>query len=55
MAGHPEWITDPRFLTNVLRVENMDALKELIEGWTQSYTVNEIVDKALGAGVPAGL
>ena len=32
----------------------MDALKELIEGWSQQYTVDEIVDKMLNAGVPAG-
>lgn len=54
VAGHPEWIDDPRFLSNVLRVENMDELKILIEGWSRNYTVEEIVSMALDAGVPAG-
>ena len=54
VAGHPEWIDDPRFLSNVLRVENMDELKILIEGWSRSCTVEEIVSMALDAGVPAG-
>ena len=54
VAEHPEWIDDPRFLTNVLRVENMDELKILIEGWSRNYTVEELVSMALDAGVPAG-
>ena len=32
----------------------MDALKELIESWSCQYTVNEVVNKMLAAGVPAG-
>ncbi len=54
VAEKPEWIADERFLTNVLRVEHMDELKELIEGWSKNYTVAEITDKALKAGVPSG-
>lgn len=54
VAGHQEWITDPRFLSNVLRVENMDDLKILIEEWSRNYTVEELVSIALKAGVPAG-
>lgn len=54
VAGHPDWITDPRFLSNVLRVENMEELKVLIEGWSRDYTVDELVAMALNAGVPAG-
>lgn len=50
----PEWIKDERFLTNVLRVEHMDELKELIEEWSVNYTVDELVDMMLKAGVPAG-
>lgn len=50
----PEWVSDERFLTNVLRVENMDELKQLIEAWSRNYTVKELADAALAAGVPAG-
>ena len=54
VAHRPEWVADPRFASNVLRVEHMDELKELIEGWTAQYTVNEVVDMVMAAGVPAG-
>lgn len=50
----PEWIADPRFADNNLRVDNMDALKVLIEGWTQARTVDEVVELVMAAGVPAG-
>lgn len=54
VAKKPEWVTDERFLTNVLRVEHMDELKELIEEWSVNFTVQELTDTALAAGVPAG-
>lgn len=54
VAERPEWIEDRRFLTNVLRVEHMAELKVLIEGWSGSYTVDEIVERSLAVGVPAG-
>lgn len=54
VADKPEWVADERFKDNVTRVEHMDALKELIESWTIHYTVDEIVNKMLAAGVPSG-
>jgi len=50
----PEWIMDERFLTNELRVKNMEIQKRMIEEWSQNYTVNEITDLLLAQGVPAG-
>jgi len=50
----PEWIMDERFLTNELRVKNMEIQKQMIEEWSQNYTVNEITDLLLAQGVPAG-
>lgn len=50
----PEWITDERFSTNFLRCEHRDELEELIEEWVKKYTVNEIVEKMLQHGIPAG-
>jgi formyl-CoA transferase len=52
-AGHPEWLEDERFCTNLLRVENMDQLKVEIEKWAADYTVAEAVEKCLDSGVPA--
>ena len=54
VTNHPEWVTDERFLTNAARVAHMDELKDLIEGWSIQYTVDEIVDMLLAAGVPGG-
>ncbi len=53
VTGHTEWLTDPRFENNLIRTENADALKELIEEWTVQYTVDEVVDMCLSKGVPA--
>lgn len=50
----PWMITDERFLTVPLRVENMDIQKKYIEEWTTQYTVDEIVEKVLSKGIPAG-
>ncbi len=50
----PEMITDERFLTVPDRVKNNEVQKEYIESWTKNYTVNEVVDIALGKGIPAG-
>lgn len=54
VALHPEWVEDPRFETNVLRVKYMEELKELIEGWSRRHTAEEIVSICLKEGVPAG-
>lgn len=49
-----EWmISDERFLTVPLRVENNKIQKKYIEEWTSEYTVSEVVEKLLGAGIPS--
>lgn len=55
VTGHTEWLTDPRFESNVIRTENAEALKVLIEEWSSQYTCEEIVNKCLESGVPAGV
>lgn len=50
----PWMITDERFLTVPLRVENNEIQKKYIEEWTKQYTVREVVDKVLANGIPAG-
>ena len=50
-----EWmITDERFLTVPLRVQNNKIQKKYIEEWTMQHTVAEVVDIILGHGIPAG-
>lgn len=50
----PWMITDERFLTVPLRVENNEIQKKYIEEWTMKYTVDEVVEKVLSKGIPAG-
>ncbi len=49
----PWMITDERFLTVPLRVKNNKIQKAYIEEWSIRYTVDEIVEKMLGKGIPA--
>lgn len=49
----PWMITDERFLTVPLRVENNKVQKGYIEQWSRERTVAEIVDLMLSKGIPA--
>ena len=50
--GHPEWATDPRFLTNALRVQNRSVLEPLIEGVTVQRSTAEWLARLEGSGMP---
>ena len=52
VLGHPEWVDDPRFATNGLRVENKPTLIPLIEGVTAAKSSAEWADLLDKAGVP---
>ena len=54
VVNMPWMITDERFLTVPLRVENNEIQKKYIEEWTTQYTVDEVVDIVLSHGIPAG-
>ena len=54
VVNMPWMITDERFLTVPLRVENNEIQKKYIEEWTTKYTVDEVVDIVLSHGIPAG-
>ena len=52
---HMPWmITDERFLTVPLRVQNNEIQKQYIEEWSMQYTVDEVVEMTLFKGIPAG-
>lgn len=53
ILNRPELITDERFTTMPLRVENQMALKKVIEEWMQDMTVDEAVKQVLEVGIPA--
>ena len=50
----PWMVTDERFLTVPLRVENNEVQKQHIESWTMRRTVMEITEIMLSYGIPAG-
>ena len=52
-AGHPEWRTDPRFLSVTSRVKHAEALDALVEGWTRERTKDEADSTLQAVGVPA--
>ena len=50
--AHPEWSTDPRFVTNGLRVQDRDILESMIEQVTQTKTTEEWLGVLEGSGIP---
>jgi succinate---hydroxymethylglutarate CoA-transferase len=48
----PEWISDPRFLTNALRVANRDTLARIIEDVLKTKTTAEWLAVFEGSGMP---
>lgn len=51
----PELTTDPRFDTLDVRLQNQDALDEIIGEWTQGFTPYQVMWKLQSVGVPAGV
>ncbi|HET9652638.1 MAG TPA: CoA transferase [Usitatibacter sp.] len=54
VLGHPEWKTDPRYLTNDDRMKNLPALVEAMNAVVITKTRAEWQAKFDEAGVPAG-
>jgi crotonobetainyl-CoA:carnitine CoA-transferase CaiB-like acyl-CoA transferase len=52
VAGHPDWLTDPRFATPELRDLNIDARLELIQSVLRERTTAEWMAILDEAGVP---
>lgn len=52
VMGHSDLKDDPRFLTRTSRVQNFEAVDELIERWTKTLTKNEVAQRMLAAKVP---
>jgi crotonobetainyl-CoA:carnitine CoA-transferase CaiB-like acyl-CoA transferase len=55
MAGHREWVADPRFATLADRLAHQDMLDTAISAWTSTQDASEIMQKLQNAGVPAGV
>ncbi|KAF7588288.1 hypothetical protein BBP40_005913 [Aspergillus hancockii] len=50
--GHPEWKTDPRFVTNSDRVKNRQVIDGLIEEKVKQKTTQEWLEILEGCGMP---
>jgi crotonobetainyl-CoA:carnitine CoA-transferase CaiB-like acyl-CoA transferase len=55
VAGHPEWLADPRFATRRARQANQDALDALVTSWTEKQDAYDCMHRLQEAGVPAGV
>jgi benzylsuccinate CoA-transferase BbsF subunit len=53
VAGHPEWIDDERFITQVARRRHRSVLDELIVEWTRDEDRWELAERLQKAGVMA--
>jgi crotonobetainyl-CoA:carnitine CoA-transferase CaiB-like acyl-CoA transferase len=51
-VGHPEWRTDPRFVTIVEREQHWDTLTALVEGWTAQRSAADCERVLTAAGLP---
>jgi crotonobetainyl-CoA:carnitine CoA-transferase CaiB-like acyl-CoA transferase len=54
VVEQPQWLDDPRFVRNPLRVKNADALQDLIEAITITQPTAHWVEKLDAVGVPGG-
>lgn len=53
--NRPELAEDPRFVTNAKRCENyIHELRGIIAQWAAGYTVDEMEQMLVGAGIPFG-
>ena len=55
VIGLPELISDPRFKSRDLRVQNAKELAALIDSWSRSVTTAEGLMRLTAAGVPCGM
>ena len=50
--GHPEWATDPRYISNPERTKRADEVDALVGGWFAEHTAEEAQRRLDDAGVP---
>ncbi len=55
VCGHPEWSSDPRFMTRAARQACEDELEQLLTEWAAEQSGREALERLQAAAVPAGL
>ena len=51
VMGRPEVLEEPRFKTNRDRVDNVEAIDEIVSGWVAQFDRDELVDMLMKANV----
>jgi crotonobetainyl-CoA:carnitine CoA-transferase CaiB-like acyl-CoA transferase len=51
-AGHPEWMSDPRFATSTSREHHWNELMDLLDAWAASRSAAECEEIMAAGGVP---
>lgn len=54
VIGRAELIDDPRFSSHAARIENMDALDQVVADWCAALPKWEVMDRLGSAGITAG-
>jgi len=52
--GKPEMADDPRFATNTDRLQNVEELDAIMQGWIGAHTLDEVTEILRQAAVPVG-
>ena len=52
LAGHDDWLADPRFATAASRLAHHDALDAALDAWTRSFEPYELMMRLQSAGRP---
>ena len=52
--GLPELLSNPDFKDNAARLENRDALNDVLEGWLGKRSTTEVMDQLVPAGGVVG-
>jgi crotonobetainyl-CoA:carnitine CoA-transferase CaiB-like acyl-CoA transferase len=55
LAGHDEWLADPRFSSAESRMAHHDELDRELDAWTRSFEPYDLMMRLQSAGVPAGV
>ena len=55
VAGHPEWLDDPRLGDLSARLDNQDYLEQVVASWTAGADGVRLMHALQEAGVPAGI
>src|SRR5579871_909019 len=54
LVGHPEFIGDPRFVSDLLRADNRDAITQAMNEWLATRTTAAALKELEAARIPAG-